>query len=253
MYSTIGGGHRNVAIANASTVPGGKDNQATRDYSFAAGRNALARHKGAFVWADSATTGKWSSADDQFNIYAGGGTRIFSSSDGSTGVLLAPGGGSWTTVSDRNAKENIEPVDGRAVLERLASVPISTWNYKAQDDSVRHMGPMAQDFHAAFGLGLGDKSIDTVDPDGVALAAIQALNDKVDEQAAEIEVLREQLGERTRTAEEEEILDHLSIVYLDDGQGGRVKTLRVSRINLQIVNGLGATNGNPGNSAAILR
>ena len=66
-------------------------------------------------------------------------------------------------------------------------MPISTWNYKAQTDSVRHMGPMAQDFHAAFGLGVSDKLIDTIDPDGVALAAIQGLKQEKD---AEIQVLR---------------------------------------------------------------
>ena len=101
------------------------------------------------------------------------------------GVLLAPGGGSWSAVSDRDSKENVEPVDGRAILERLLSMPLSTWNYKAQDDSIRHMGPMAQDFHAAFGLGVSDKLIDTIDPDGVALAAIQGLNTELQERLAE--------------------------------------------------------------------
>lgn len=75
--------------------------------------------------------------------------------------------GSWTSVSDRNAKENITPVNPQVILELLAEVPVSTWNYNAQDDGVRHMGPMAQGLYAAFELGLGDKSIDTVDPDGV--------------------------------------------------------------------------------------
>ena len=65
----------------------------------------------------------------------------------------------------------------RAVLDRVVAMPLATWNYKEQDDSIRHMGPMAQDFHAAFGLGVSDKLIDTVDPDGVALAAIQGLNE----------------------------------------------------------------------------
>ena len=117
-----------------------------------------------------------------------------------TGVLPAPGGGSWTSVSDRDAKENVEPVDTSAVLEHLVSLPLSTWNYKEQPDSIRHMGPMAQDFYAAFGLGLGDKTIDTIDPDGVALAAIQGLRsivkdneDRLAEQDAEVDELRERL------------------------------------------------------------
>ena len=75
----------------------------------------------------------------------------------------------------------------------MVEIPIATWNYKAQDESVRHMGPMAQDFHAAFGLGVSDKLIDTIDPDGVALAAIQGLNALVREKDAEIAELRERL------------------------------------------------------------
>jgi hypothetical protein len=65
------------------------------------------------------------------------------------------------------------------VLERLAAIEISTWNYKTQDHSIRHMGPMAQDFYAAFGLGEDQKRINTVDADGVALAAVQGLNVKL--------------------------------------------------------------------------
>ena len=207
-FSTIAGGFFNDSVGYCSTVPGGRANVAVGDFSFAAGAFTRADHHGSFVWGDrSGLPGspQASSAEDEFNIYASGGTRIFSSGDGSTGVLLAPGGGSWTSVSDRNAKENFEPVDGQAILDQLASIPISTWNYKAQGDSVRHMGPMAQDFYAAFGLGLGDNGIDTIDPDGVALAAIQALNAKLDAELAkkdaEIAALRERLGERVRTAE----------------------------------------------------
>ena len=71
--------------------------------------------------------------------------------------------GSWTAVSDRAAKENVEPVDVQAVLEKVAQLPLTTWNYKEQSDSIRHMGPMAQDFFAAFELGLGETTIDTID------------------------------------------------------------------------------------------
>ena len=67
---------------------------------------------------------------------------------------------------------------------------IATWNWKSQDASIRHMGPMAQDFRAAFGLGETEKGISTIDADGVALAAIQGLNAKVDEQQREIADLR---------------------------------------------------------------
>ena len=72
-------------------------------------------------------------------------------------------------------------------------MPITTWNYKEQSDSIRHMGPMAQDFYAALGLGLGDKTIDTIDPDGVGLAAIQGLHALVEEKDARISELEARL------------------------------------------------------------
>jgi len=114
-----------------------------------------------------------------------------------TNRLHVAGGVSATafvSTSDRNAKENFTPVDARQVLDEVVSLPITTWNYKDLHDG-RHMGPMAQDFYAAFRLGGGDTTITTVDPDGVALAAIQGLNQKVEETRAENAELREQLQE----------------------------------------------------------
>jgi hypothetical protein len=109
-----------------------------------------------------------------------GGTTLYSNEGQSTGVTLTSGGGSWTSVSDRNAKENFEPVDTQAVLEKVVELPLTEWNYKSQDAGIRHMGPMAQDFKAAFGLGESQTGITTVDADGVALAAIQGLNEKLE-------------------------------------------------------------------------
>jgi hypothetical protein len=86
-------------------------------------------------------------------------------------------------TSDRNAKENFATLDAETVLARVASLPVTEWNYKAEDTEVRHLGPMAQDFHAAFGLnGSDDKHISMVDESGVALAAIQGLNQKLREE-----------------------------------------------------------------------
>jgi endosialidase-like protein len=70
-------------------------------------------------------------------------------------------------------------VDGFEVLEKLAALPISTWNYKWDDPSIRHLGPMAQDFAAAFGLGEDDRKINLVDANGVVMVAIQALHHKL--------------------------------------------------------------------------
>lgn len=83
-------------------------------------------------------------------------------------------------TSDRNAKERFKPVNSREVLAKVAALPISEWQYKTQGE-VRHIGPMAQDFREAFSLGRDERHIATVDADGVALAAIQGLNEKLEE------------------------------------------------------------------------
>ena len=101
------------------------------------------------------------------------------------GVKLDPGAGSWSSLSDRNAKANFSPVDGAEILEKIAALPITSWNYRSQPESIRHLGPVAQDFRAAFHLGSDDTTITTTDEEGVALAAIKGLNQKVEEQARE--------------------------------------------------------------------
>jgi len=111
---------------------------------------------------------------------ASGGYRFFTDANATTGASLAAGSGSWTSMSDRNAKENFDAADARAVLEKVVALPVLTWNYKSQDAGIRHIGPMAQDFKATFGVGESDTGIATVDADGVALAAIQGLNEKVE-------------------------------------------------------------------------
>lgn len=112
-------------------------------------------------------------------------------------------------TSDRNAKENFQPVDPRTVLDKVAALPVSEWNYKADSRGVQHIGPMAQDFQTAFRLdGPDDKHISVVDESGVALAAIQGLNQKLQEelnrQSAENAKLKQQndsLAERLNELE----------------------------------------------------
>ena len=94
-------------------------------------------------------------------------------------------------TSYRNAKENFTPLDGKTVLAKVVTLPVTEWNYKTDQAALQHIGPMAQDFHAAFGLnGADDKHISTVDEGGVALAAIQGLNQKLNEKDAEIQDLK---------------------------------------------------------------
>ncbi len=92
-------------------------------------------------------------------------------------------------VSDRDQKRDVVPVEGQRVLDALARVPMSTWSYRSDDPSVRHLGPMAQDLHAEFGLGGTDKSYDPIDAHGLAFTSIQALYAMMKEQNARIERL----------------------------------------------------------------
>ena len=203
-YSAIGGGVNNMATNNSSvvcggtnnlsggyaaTVPGGSDNLALGDYSLAAGRFAQATNNNTFVWSDGSTN-TVSTTTNQFVARAANGF-VFYSSIGGTGVSLAPGSGSWSTMSDRNAKHAFSPVHPQAILAEVASLPMTTWSYNTEQ-GVRHIGPIAQDFYAAFKVGEDNKHIAEVDEGGVALAAIQGLNQKLEEKDSEIETLKQQ-------------------------------------------------------------
>jgi adhesin HecA-like repeat protein len=184
--ATVSGGVNNSASGINATVPGGAVNVAAGISSFAAGNQAKANHDGSFVWADSQVADMASTAADQFIARAQG--RFFLQSDStldnqggflntSTGAFLSTGG-TWTNSSDENLKQGFAALDPSAVLAKVTALPIKSWSYKAEP-GVRHVGPVAQDFYRAFGLGTDDRHIASVDSDGVALAAIQGLNDKV--------------------------------------------------------------------------
>jgi len=260
----LGSGGNNTNAGAYAVVPGGRNNSANGNYSFAAGRRAKALYDGDFVWADSQDGDFGATAPNQFVIRAVGGvgigappgdalldvtgnmrlndydlflragsdrnhglgwyggTKTFASQAPDGPVLYGHGGGllattrggvpNWTlqwtpdgdifvraTVNattfnptcDRDQKENFTPVDSQEVLERVSALPITRWNFK--QETAPHLGPMAQDFYAAFGLGTDDKHIATVDADGVALAAIQGLDQKLKERDAEIQALKQRL------------------------------------------------------------
>jgi hypothetical protein len=183
--AAVGGGLGNTASGLAAMVPGGSQNVASGDYSVAAGRRAHSTFDGAITLADGSNFDFASTAPNQFSVRATGGVRFVTGVDASgaatSGVTLAAGSGSWASLSDRAAKTDLVPVDGSWVLGRLRELPLYTWRYRSEVSGALHMGPTAQDFHAAFGLGDSDTRIATVDADGVALAAIQALASQVHE------------------------------------------------------------------------
>src|SRR5438876_10081928 len=149
-------------------------------------------HDGVFIFADKHTFDFYSAGANEFAARATGGVRFVTAIDSSTGaptagVAVAAGGGSWSSLSDRDAKFGFEPVDAKAVLAKVARMPITRWSYKSQGAIVRHIGPVAQDFKAAFDVGENDTTITTVDADGVALAAIQGLPQTVQEKDRKID------------------------------------------------------------------
>ena len=189
-YSTALG-HGTLASGFSSTALGWSTT-ASGDYSttlgFYASANAMS---GSFVYGDASTaTEVTASGNNQFVVRAVGGTYFYTSSDLSTGVSLSAGSGTWASVSDAATKENFRVVDGEAVLAQIADMPIPEWNYRTQDASIRHLGPVAQDFHAAFGLGENNTTISVVDADGVNMLAIQALVERTDELQSDYEALR---------------------------------------------------------------
>ncbi len=104
-------------------------------------------------------------------------------------------GGTFTDTSDRNVKTGFEPVNVQTILTKVAGLPITRWQY-TNDVATPHVGPMAQDFYAAFAVGPDNKHITTIDEGGVALAAIQGLNQKLNEENTQLKQQNDRLAVR---------------------------------------------------------
>lgn len=123
--------------------------------------------------------------------------QVGTTSSNGNGAFLSAAG-VWTNASSRTFKDAIVAIDPVSVLEKLVAMPVKTWFYKDNHDDGQHMGPIAEDFAQTFGLGSNEKYIGTVDESGVALAAIQGLNRKVENENATLKQqnvqLRSELG-----------------------------------------------------------
>jgi hypothetical protein len=193
-FSTVGGGEDNGASGHRSTISGGSSNRASGDYAWAGGRRAKTQtagssptpHGGTFVWADGNDVDFNSAAANEFAARATGGVRFVTAIDAfgapTWGCGVSGGaGGSWGCTSDRDRKTAMTPMDGMEVLAKLAGLPIYRWHAIGDHRLTPHAGPTAQDFMATFGLGDNDKMIGFADAQGVAFAAIQGLNAKLEE------------------------------------------------------------------------
>ncbi|MCH7947107.1 MAG: tail fiber domain-containing protein, partial [candidate division Zixibacteria bacterium] len=211
--AVIGGGYRNEATGLNSTIPGGASNSARGAASFAAGLSAKANHDGSFVISahsgTSASDTIGSGGDDQIVLRADGGLYLTNISEiapydpaniitSRGGAYLSGNGTTWTNASDKNQKENFTDIDSEELLEKISALPISRWNYKDEDETVTHIGPVAQDFYALFGVGADDISISTIDPAGIALAAIKALNKENKELNERLEKLEKMIDELSK-------------------------------------------------------
>jgi hypothetical protein len=181
-YATgITGGLLNTASGDYGAIPGGRDNEAAGFCSFAAGYRAHALAGGVFAWADNSAADFAPGVENSFNARASGGVRFYTNSTASVGARLPAGGTAWVVMSDSTKKRNIRSADTKSILEKVGRLPIKQWSYKSQDPSIEHISPMAQDFWNAFHLGEDSLGISTIDPDGIALAAIQELAKRCDQ------------------------------------------------------------------------
>jgi hypothetical protein len=143
----------------------------------------------------------YSQSGNFMNFYVAGTNAIRITTNGNVGLgtttpTLGPlqmasgayvtSGGVWTNASDRNLKTNFTPLDAQSILAKIDTLPVPQWNYKSEDAAIRHIGPVAQDFYSIFGVGNTDTSISTIDPAGIALLGIQALDQKYQTLAAQI-------------------------------------------------------------------
>ncbi len=220
MYSAAMGAYT-TASGNFSTAMG-SITTASGSHSTAIGYNAVAdgnesiamgshvttnMKDGSFILGDnsSSTTNAGNTNINQFMARFNGGYVLYSNTALTTGVYMNGGVNGWTNISDRNKKENFRPIDGEDLLSKIRSMSITEWNYKQSDPSIKYIGPVAQDFYAAFHLGGTDSlGINSISIDGVNMAAVQALEKRtaeLKEKSAELEMVKSRVAELERRLE----------------------------------------------------
>lgn len=196
----VGGGRNNVVNGAYSVIPGGESNVvgSLATYSLAFGQNVHVNSLRRVAFYDGPTPGYLGVNRDEDNGGINFPIHVGTNSINGNGAHLTPGG-TWTNGSSRSFKENFRALDGAEVLGRIDRMPIESWEYRGTGE--RHIWPCAEDFHAAFDVG-------TVEPDGtrnfkylaagdvagVALAGVQELNRRLNRQAEEIVLLRQEIA-----------------------------------------------------------
>jgi hypothetical protein len=148
--------------------------------------------------SDNFMINRLGSGGNEFSIRRNG--MVTMGPGAATNFILQPNGnleiaGSISQSSDRNQKTAIRALDVNRILEGVNRLPLSSWQYKDDASSIRHAGPMAQDFHSEFQFGTNDKTLSSIDTGGVALAAIQALSNQLEEKEQRIDQLESEMNE----------------------------------------------------------
>ena len=205
--ATVGGGGDNTASAGGATVPGGSRGAAESTNSFVwndgteyhdipnlNGGNGLSSDT-AVSNASGEPTGP-----NTFSVSADDGVRFITGGVTNPKVTYIPSDSAgWTTTSTRTVKTNIDPVEPREALAGVESMEVATWEYESEDGAgTTHIGPMAEEFHDAFDVGSSDEHINSINADGVALAAIQGLSTELDETREELAEARDELAEKDK-------------------------------------------------------
>lgn len=215
--SWIGGGNTNVASGTNSSIVGGANNTASGLNSvacgslntvsgansficgvgntmsgtngFCGGRAATNNFNNSFVWNDGAAA-LASTVANSMSWGCTGGARLTSNNINSLGVQLAAGGSAWAAICDRAMKENLVELDYSVVESKVETLPIFEYNYIGNDPSMVCIGPMAQDWAVEFPSSKDPLTIETLDLDGIGLAAAKSLIVKTDSMFERIAALK---------------------------------------------------------------
>jgi hypothetical protein len=111
-----------------------------------------------------------------YGVSTAGESAQFQGGSAGTGVCSYDGGSGWNCPgADRGSKDNLVRADPETLLDRLEAMPMYYYEMRGSRTGARYLGPMAQDFKAAFGIGTSDRTINTANAQGVALAAAKGL------------------------------------------------------------------------------
>jgi hypothetical protein len=171
-------GNHNTALGSSADFFGTATNL---DNTTTIGYNAAVSTSNTMVFGDG-NVNRWA-----FGLTTTTGSNALQVGDNSTngnGAFLTQGG-TWTNTSSRIKKEDFSDVNGLELLQKIQEMPIQKWKYIGTNEY--HIGPVAEDFYKSFGLGTDDKGISTVDPSGIALAAIQEQQKIMQEQQKTIQ------------------------------------------------------------------